>query len=270
MVDLSREPGRVGVEVNRSLLYAKQQFECAVDRIWLMAQSGQASEELRSKCGATRKIIVLPTTPVDWLQTTIKVSSQHPVNLLAGYLKKKRRHRLIRGVFLAATWLGLAAMLFTGLNDARAWKAEKARLDDLKKREVTLTAELNRLTLRNATVERDQAFINQITNDRLPPVPGRLLAFLASVLPASARLTEFTIKWEAETGNGWSFHVDGTIEADEDTARDLITALQTQLTKSPLRARFNENTRTLYTAPVNSGGTTEVQRFSLEGVVLEK
>jgi len=269
LADLSREPGRVGVEINRSLLYAKQQFDCAVDRIWLMAQNSQASAELHAKCGTARKIVVLPVTPIDWLQTAIKISPQHPVNLLVGYLKTKSRHRLIRGALLAAGWLGLAGMIFNGLNEASAWREENARLIALSRRATALNAEKARLTLRNSSVERDQAFINQVENDRLPPVPGRLLGYLASVLPVSARLTDFNVKWEPETG-GWSFRIDGLIEADEETSRDLVSSLQAQLTKSPLRARFNENARLLVAAQLAPNGANDVQRFSLEGVALEK
>ena len=269
LADLSHEPGRVGVEINRSLLYARQQFDCTVDRIWLMAQSGQASPELHAKCGASRKIVVLPVTPIDWLQTAIKISPQHPVNLLVGYLKIKSRNRLIRAALLAAGWLGLAWMIFNGLHEASAWSEEKSQLAELRGREASLTAERARLTLRNSTVDRNQAFIAQVEHDRLPPVPGRLLAFVASILPPSTRLTDFNVKWETEN-DGWSFRIDGVIEADEETGREVITALQTQLTKSPLRARFNENARILMSAQPSPTSATEVQRFSLEGVVLEK
>jgi hypothetical protein len=269
LADLVREPGRVGVEINRSLLYAKQQFECAVDRIWLMAASGQTSPELQAKCGSGKKITGLPTTPVDWLQTTIKISPQHPVNLLAGYLKTKRRNRLIRGALLAVGWLGLTLMILNLMQDASAWQAESSRLADLTGRGAALRAQKHSLTLRNATVERDQAFINEVEGGRLPPVPGRLLGFIAGTLPTGTRLTDFSVKWEDETSN-WSFRIDGTIEADEETARELITGFQTQLAKSPLRARFTENARLLAATPTNPSSPSEVQRFSLEGVVLEK
>ncbi len=268
LADLNREPGRVGVEINRSLLYAKQHFDCMVDRIWLMAQSSQVSSELSSKCGSSRKIMVLPTTPLDWLQTTIKVSEQHPVNLLAGYLKTKGRHRLIRSLLLVIGWFGLALLIFTFIQENKTWQEEKVRLTRLGEQETSLITEHDQLTLRNSTIARDRSFISQIETDRLPPVPGRLLGFLASVLPTGTRLTDFNAKWEAETG-GWSFRIDGSIEADEETARDLLTGLQTQLTKSPFRARFNDTGRMLVAAPINPTTTTEIQRFALEGVVLE-
>jgi len=269
LADLSREPARVGVEINRSLLYAKQQFDCAVDRIWLMAQSGQTSPELHAKCGSTKKITVLPTTPIDWLQTTIKISPQHPVNLLSGYLKTKSRNRLVRGALLAAGWLGLALMIFTFMQDTDAWSSEKRRLAALKDRATSLRATKETLALRNVNVEREQAFINEVENGRLPAVPSRLLGFIAGVLPAGARLTDFNVTWDAET-SVWSFRIDGMIEADEETARELITGMQTQLAKSPLRARFNESARLLVAMPVNPSNTGEVQRFNFEGVVLEK
>jgi hypothetical protein len=162
LADLSREPGRVGVEINRSLLYAKQHFECAVDRVWLMAQGGQASPELHAKCGSSKKIIVLPTTPIDWLQTTIKISPQHPVNLLVGYLKTKSRHHIIRGALLAAGWFGLALTVFTLTQNTQALQAENTRLNELRRHQAAWTAERAQLALRKSTVESEEAFISEV------------------------------------------------------------------------------------------------------------
>ena len=269
LAELSREPSRVGVEVNRSLLFAKQHHDCAVDRIWLMAQSGQVSPELNAKCGSSRKIVVLPTTPIDWLQTTIKLSSQQPVNLLASYLKRKQQHRLIRLSLLALGWFGLVLMILNFLSQANDWKNESARMAELRGREPALNTERDQILKRNATIDRQQAFIKQIETDRLPSVPTSLIGYVASILPSSARLTDFSVKRETETG-GWTFRVDGMIESDDETARDLIKNMQHQLEKSPFRARFTDSARVLNAAPVSSFTTSESQRFTMEGVVLEK
>jgi hypothetical protein len=270
LADLNREPSRVGVEVNRSLLYTKQHFESAASSVWLMAQNGvSAAAELQAKCGAGKKVVALPSTPVDWLQSAAKLSPQQPINLLSRYLKAKRRTQFIRGGVLIIAWLGLALMISGYFHAANAWRNERAQLTSLHDRETALRADRDRLEQRNRATERDLAFANHVTTDRLPPVPASLLGFVAKLLPEGARLVEFNVRWDAEAGT-WSFQFNGSIEADDETARTLIASLQDELAKSPLRVRFNENGRVLMVAPLVTPGAPEVQRFSLEGVLFEK
>jgi len=100
-------------------------------------------------------------------------------------------------------------------------------------------------------------------------VPARLLAFVTGLLPESARLIEFNVRWDTDTLS-WTFQFNGSIEADDETARAAITTLQSELAKSPLRIRFNENSRALVASPLTTLGAPEIQRFNLEGVLLEK
>jgi hypothetical protein len=270
LADLNREPSRVGVEVNRSLLYTKQHFESAASSIWLMAQNGvSAASELQTKCGAGKKVVALPTTPVDWLQSAAKLSPQQPINLLSRYLKTKRRTQFIRGGFLIIAWLGLALMISNHFHAASEWRTEQARLTSLRAREPALRADRERLDQRNRAIEHDLAFANRVSSDRLPPVPASLLGYVAKLLPESARLAEFNVRWDADAGS-WSFQMSGSIEADDETARTLIAGLQDELAKSPLRVRFSENARVLMATPLVTPGAPEVQRFNLEGVLFEK
>ncbi len=270
LADLNKEPSRVGVEVNRSLLYTKQHFENAASSIWLMAENGSAAAaEIKAKCGAGRKIMALPSTPIDWIQTAAKLSAQQPINLLSRYLKTKQRNRFIRIGFLTAAWLGLALMISNLYFTHSDWNAERVRLTSLRDRAPALQADRERLDLRNRTIERNQTFIHRVTTDRLPPVPARLLSFVAALLPESARLMEFNVRWDADALS-WTFQFNGSIEADDETARAIITSLQDELAKSPLRIRFNNTARVLATTPLVTPGAPEIQRFNLEGVLLEK
>ena len=265
----SADPARIGVEINRSRLYAKQQYGTTVERIWLLGQDNQSTAEVNAKCGADKQIMVLPTKPVEWLQTVAKLSPQQPVNLVAGYLKRKRRQGIVRRVLIAACWLGLGFILLDTWSRAQTWKVEQHRLTALSASQTAMTAERDRLAGRNRTVEREQALVRQVDDERLPPVAGKFLAYLAGILPGEIRLTDLTVKWEGAAG-GWSFHLEGTIEADEETARETIGSLQRQLTQSPLRARFNAAARAVVSMPVVTGSAApEMQRFSLEGVMLE-
>ncbi len=260
---------RIGLEINRSLLYAKQQFGLPVERIWLLGDSSHSAAEVNAKCGTGKQIMVLPTTPVEWLQSIAKLSLSHPVNLVAEHLRQKRRHIFVRRLLIAACWMGLGFLALDTWSREQAWTAEHRHLARLTADENVLAAERDRLAARNSATEARRAFLRQIEGQHLAPVPEKFLAYLASVLPDSIRLTDFSVKWEGAP-NGWSFHLEGAVEADEETARQTLAVLQHQLTKSPLRARFATTAQSLVSmTEANGTSPTEIQRFSLEGAMLE-
>lgn len=264
----SSEPGRVGVEVNRSLLYAKQKLGTVVNRIWLLGGDA-ATSEVRARCGEGKEIMTQPAAPTDWLSAVAGLSPRDPANLLAGHLQWQHRRGLIRRALGAAGWLGLvllAAGTWTDLESARAEDRRDARL---RKEAPMLRAECDRLAERNRAVARDRDFIQQVLNTRLPPVPARFLAYLAGLTPPEGRWSEFRVERDESSG-GWSFRLTGTIEADEETARASLGALQQRLETGPFSAHFGEATR-LVTATRTDGGNSprELQTFNLGGTLFE-
>ncbi|MBK8477544.1 MAG: hypothetical protein IPL39_14960 [Opitutaceae bacterium] len=259
----------MAIEINRSLLYAKQQFNVSVDRIWLATRTGRASEEVSAKCGAGKMVMVLPTQPDEWVQSAARVARTHPVNLIAGYIQRKRRDRFIRVGLIAAGWLALAA-LGANLWDAnRRWQEERQRLEALQVRAPDLEATRDRLATRNQSVAAEAALRQRLATAVLPPVPARLLAHLAGVLPADAHLTSFTAKW-SEENSSWSFLCEGQISGDDESAREAVGALQRHLAKGPLRIRFLENQGGAGRASFGGGSAaTSLQRFTLEGLLFE-
>lgn len=263
------DPARLGVEVNRSLLYAKQQFGSIITRVGLLGPATDtARAEVQARCGADKEIVVHPSSPSDWLQAVARLTPRHPVNLVAGYLGRKRRNQFARRVLVAGCWLGLGLMALDAWSRAAHWQTERIRLADLRANETSLQETRERLIERNATAEKYRTLIAEAADDRLPPVPSRFLTFIATVLPADANLTDFSVKWDSP-GQSWSFRVDGLIDGDEETAREALATFQKQLVKSPLRARFNEAARVIVPVPMSGAALPSAQRFSLEGVLFE-
>jgi hypothetical protein len=263
------DPARLGVEVNRSLLYAKQQFSAVIERIWLLGTASEtARAEVQNRCGAGKEIVVRASAPVDWLQAVARLSPRHPVNLVAGYLGRKRRHQFVRRALVAACWLSFGLIALDSWSRAARWQEEQVRLTELSANEATLHERRSRLEQRNTTADTHRAFIKQASEDRLPPVAARLLAFISNALPGDASLTDFNVKWEA-AGGSWSFRIDGQIEGDEETARESLSAFQRLLVKSPLRVHFNDATRVITPMPVAGTELPSAQRFNLEGMLFE-
>jgi hypothetical protein len=264
------DPARIAVEVNRSLLYAKQQFGVVVTQLWLLGDGlEQARTEVQIRCGSGKETTVHAVGPLDWLQAGAKVSVRHPVNLVAGYISRKRRLQFLRRVVVGACWLGLALAALDTWSRTYSWREEQSRLLGLQSNQATLFTERDRLVARNATAAQQREFIRQVSAGRLPPVPAQFLALIGSTLPAEISLTDFSAKWDDNT-SAWSFRLEGQIATEDEIARELLTTWQKQLTKSPLRARFHDGARAVVPVPVAGEGIPGTQRFALEGGLLEK
>jgi len=264
------DPARLGVEVNRSLLYAKQQFATVIEKIWLLGDaSEQACNEVRTRCGAGKEVVVRATTPFDFLQTIARLTPRHPVNLVAGYLGRKRRLQFIRRVLLGACWLGFALLALDSWSRSTTWSAERTRLGELQGNESGLHAERDRLIKRNSDADAQRQFLSAVVGDRLPPVAAKFLAYLGTVQPPEIFLSDFAVKWDPAT-HVWSFHLEGTVEGDDETARESFGGFQRTLGKSVFGIRTPDAARTLMPVSAVAGETATSQRFVLEGILFEK
>jgi hypothetical protein len=269
LASLEEAPVRVAIELNRSLLYAKQQFNVQVDRIWLATRTGRANEEVTAKCGAGKMVIVLPTRPDEWVQSAARVARTHPVNLIAEHIQRKRRDQFIRLGLAVIGWLALAALAVNLREADQRWQEERQGLESLQARAPALAEERDRLAARNRLLQSELALQASLGAEALPPVPAKLLAHLASLLPADAHLTEFSVKWN-QPASSWTFQCAGLIAGDEESAHESINSLQRQLAKGPLRIRFIETPGGQGRAAMGGGASSGIQqRFSLEGALLE-
>jgi hypothetical protein len=260
---------RIAVEVNRSLLYAKQQFGAVVEHIQLLgAVVEKAQADVRARCGANKQVTVRSTNVVDWLQAVARLSQRHPVNLVVGYVGRKRRKQFLRRALLAGCWLGFGLMTLKAWSRAGDWREERHRLASLEASQVELNTERTHLEQRNAAVAHQSEIIRQTVDQRLPAVPARFLAYLGGVRPPEIQFNDFSTKWDPATEK-WTFRLEGQIEGDEDLARESLAAFQKLLVKGPLRARFNDAVRTLVVVSSVGSEIPAPQRFSVEGGLFE-
>jgi len=261
---------RIAVEVNRSLLYAKQQFGTVVEHIQLLGTvTEKAQADVRAKCGPNKDVTVRSTSVADWLQSVARLSLRHPVNLVAGFVGRKRRQRFLRHAILAGCWLGFGLMALDAWSRAGDTAEQSRHLDRLRASQAELNTERNNLEQRNAVVNRQNELVRQAVDQRLPAVPARFLAYLGSIRPAEMQLNDVTTKWEPATEK-WTFRLEGQIEGDDDVSRESLAAFQKLLVKSPWRARFNDAVRTVMPAPGASPENPPAQRFGVEGGLFEE
>jgi len=263
----SDDPTRVAVELNRSLLYAKQQHGTVIDQIILTGTgAGEARAEIESKCGGGKRYAVRNTDPVSWLSTIVRLPHRHPVNLVARFLRGKRRNHLLRRVILASCWLFFTFLVLNTLMRELDWNGEQARMTSLSTQEDSLHETYGRLLERNAEATRNRSFITRVIDDRLPPVPDRFLTYVASTIPHEVQLSNFLVTWNSESA-AWTFRIDGMLEADPETAHNTINSIRRHLTQSPFHVRFIESVRPEVELSLATEAT--MQRFTLEGALFE-
>lgn len=267
LASLEDSPGRAAIEINRSLLYARQQFNVGVDRIWLVTRTGAAQEEVAAKCGGGKVVTVLPTQPAEWVASASRVPRTHPVNLISGYIRRKRRAHFIRVGLVAICWLCLAKFGQHLWHSGEDWAAERNRLEAVRLKYPELLARRDGLAARNLRLAEDQRLWQALRRDTPAPVAVRLLAHLAEILPEDVRLLEYTVRRNEEAA-GWLLRCEGVVAGDEDAARDAAAALQARLGGEPWRIRFPERPGGVgRTDPGN--GESALQHFTVEGLFLE-
>jgi len=259
------DPARVAVELNRSLLYARQQFASTVTKIHLFGDETKAvRENIIAKCGDEVKVNTSSANPEEWLSEVAKLPLRHPVNLVSGHLRRKRQVRFVRRLVVAVCWVGLGLLGVDTWTREQKLGAEADRLATLAGSESELQSEHGRLTERNRAADSRREFVRAVTEEALSPVAGRFLAYFATMLPPEGRLTDFSVRWD-ETNQEWTFRIDGVIDADVQTARAMITTMRRQLADCPLRVRLAEGARQPVALVSNLGASASQQRFALEG-----
>jgi hypothetical protein len=260
------EPTRIGVEANRSLLYAKQQLGAVVAKVRLFGSEAGAAA-VRARCGDQREIVSGAPRVHEWIASAASVPAGDPGNLVAGLFRRRRRAKLVRLGLIAACWLVLASVAVTTWADRAIAASERQGFEALQAREGALRADLGRLERRRNEMARNEELARESAGVRLPPVPARALAAIASLIPKEMRLTEFRVDRDPVTA-AWSFRMYGTIESDEETAQGALAALGQQLEQGPLRARITIPGRNLTVVQAHDGGPT-LLAFEFGGTLLE-
>lgn len=264
------DPARIAVEVNRSLLYAKQQFGAVIDRIELLgAVSDKVQAEVQARCGADKQLQVRPSNVQSWLEVVARLSPRHPVNLVVSHLGRKRRRQFLRRLLLAGCWLGVALMALNTWTRLQHWTNNEQRLMRLQSNAPEMIAERDLLRGRSAELARHRQLIRETADQRLPAVAPRFLAYLSSIRSEDTHFTEFSTKWDADTGQ-WSFRLEGQVDGDEQTARETVAALQRTLERSPLRVQMNDAVRSIVMVPPAAPDVPPAHRFAVEGGLFEK
>lgn len=197
------DPTRVVREFNRSVLYAKQQFDATVQRLWWFG-SEDAVSELQSQMDLTIAESPVKRSPNYWIEEGLKVPNRDEANLVPVDLQLQPMQRVIGRVvtgalilfFLAATGT-MVRVEYLVKNERQDAADVRGQLPKLQTRQEELSQSVDALEKR---VKAIQSFLN--SNPR--PVPAWFFAYLGKVVPENLVLTQYRASKQA---NGWQVQI---------------------------------------------------------------
>lgn len=261
-VEGSGEGERGAIEVNRCLLYARQQFGQPIERLALVGDALTAAREsIRQLLGQTVSIVHFQSDQALWLKPIARLA---PINLAKEGMLKRRYARLRQASVLAAYASLSAACLHYAYGAEQAWKAAKRDIARLSAAESSMESILQTQGEVQARAERLERFIANTERLDRPPVERALLAYLSRALPRDLWLQELEIAWNP-ADQIWNVRLLVQSESRISEVVAMGRQLQRSLEESPLRFQLRHSTIDSLSRVIIQGSGPALQTVAIEG-----
>jgi len=248
-------PDRVNVDLNRTILYAKQQFGVSVSQVWLVG--GVPPTQIQTMQTALKvpvKAVQPPPLPTFWNQELANLSAEDTNNFLTTEQQQAPKRR----VMLTVTSILIALLALAALGSvavvhviSRYRTAQYARLEEQVRH---LQARKVELQQRETTLQQQKQFAFVVTDQMVPPVPGWFLGFMGDAVPDELLLTQVQLKREDDR---WLVQVKGSVQSVtnqplETALAEATALLKERLTNGPFHVRLLSDTEAQAVAPTNA------------------
>jgi len=239
----AQDAARLAVDLNRTLLFASQQFNVTINKgLWLFGPgAAEASETLRGQIQFPVQLSPLEYQPTYWAATALQLPEDAP-NFITLEVQKAPQRRVFARVVAAATILLLAGSIALTAYARLQIRREQATIDSFAKQVAQLEARQRELQQLDTELKRKQQAIQLVLGDRPPPKPAWLLAYLGQVVPADLVITNFSVKREADyyrvrlAGT----HQQAAVTPTDPPLAESVATLKEQLAGSPFHMRILE------------------------------
>lgn len=254
---------RLVSEINRSMLYAHQQFDVDVDEIVLVGDAPVHMAE------TLKQYLSLPIgnsqsdNPYFWAKEAALLSPTVEGNILPIQFQFERvGMRIKRMLTIAGT---IAFMVVAGLTinmelEVRAL-AEQAKSNRSGLKELLLTQ--SQLSQKITTLENVSKRIHELRNTQVYPIAGWFLAELPSLLPQPLVLTDSFIQYKNQQ---WYFSLQGKALGKASLAPQYLSRLEENLKALPLTVDINQSWKDTWFYHMQKGGYgTQETAFEIKG-----
>ena len=223
---------RLARELNRSILFAKQQFGIAISGIWISGSSGEGSSALPTNSVADVPVFPLPSPDpaAFWLHPLVGLDPDIHDNMVPRplrHLNQRRRHLEATLAIVVGIHLFLASMIATlGVVGTSARDGlDKAHVAD---RITSLREEKNELEARGARIRAFEDQAAGLASATFDPKPGWFLAWLGQNLPNELRLSEALAERSADSSH-WNVRLQGSAPREASRSAAALDRFQKSL-----------------------------------------
>lgn len=263
---------RLSKELNRSILFAKQQFGIAVSGLWIAVSSDENTQPVLARSISDATVAKLPTSdpPAFWLQQLVGLNPDIHDNMVPRPMRRlNERRRHLEAAFSVAVAIHVVFVLvLLGLKLIGDRSHASVQGSHLDRRMEELRAEKTELESRNLEIAllRDQT--RAISSFSWDAKPGWLFGWIAAHIPNDLRLTSASIERPIDSST-WKVRLHGVAPREATIAssalREFQTALQTGEPKLEISKPWHEQWR----SNLQSGATWDLDStgkpFLIEG-----
>jgi len=265
---------RLAMEIERSLLYAKQRFAKEVSHVWITGrQSELAVTNLAEKLLIPVSLADDESESYDWAYISGGIHARSYSNLIPSAVSRKRSYRQMLRVSMV---LIVVLMLFSGLI---AWQVERLIVEQ---RAVvsSMTKQMNQLRSDKDlwhhkwdAYEKSVSEVKQFSKASVPSIaPLQFTRYLATILPAGLVLTRVHVALQGggEGAHQWVFEIQG-VEKDKHlySLPEQLKLFESALSQQVLHANISQSWRKLWLQQIKQGGTDSDHSmlFTIKGVI---
>jgi len=259
---------RLQQEIERTGLYAKQQFGVEITTAWISGDNTEdLSKILNDKLTVEVQADPLADTATPWAQTVTTLSGKLTSNFIPWYVQQQPRRR-----FLLHTGLAVSALLFMltlATVGTVEWLLHKEQDDSgrLHTETTQWQKKLTRLQNRAQNSREQRHRLQELKHLQQAQQPLLFLRQLVAVQPQGIMLREVEVHTH---GSQWPFVLRGMAGNNPNQGLDLVDALEHALTQPPLATSISEHGENSWQQAVKQGDTRSFKQplnFVIRGVV---
>ena len=196
----NEDAAKLALDLNRTIQFVNQQLALNVNRGLYLFGTGAAEQAPVIQRHLQLPVAVSPVAyePFYWATESLKVRPEAAPNFQSPELQKAPQRRVFaRVVAVAATVLLAACIALTAYSIVQS-RREQATLASYQQQMAHLEGRQKELDQLDTELKRKQQAIQIVLDERPPPKPAWLLAYLGQVVPADLVVTNFSVKHEAD------------------------------------------------------------------------
>jgi hypothetical protein len=241
----NHHPERVVLDLNRTILYVKQQFGATVNSLWLFGAGSHVHVPVMQSLVRTPvKASPVEATPFYWNENALKLPFKEDSNLISAEVQQAPKRRLLFQVIAFVVVFLALASLATAAFVERLVRNNTRTIAEMKPKITRLAERKRDLEHRYTDLMEKKKFVKTVNDQRIPPVPGWFLAYLGEVIPEELLLTHMQVKREDDQ---WAVQLAGALQptTNREPARlmmDAVSALAKNLASGPFHLKITRST----------------------------